>query len=65
MRDLRHADVGIGQHRLGGLDVVARQVALRRLYVVFLLFEEEVSSDEASAAGKVAIVFFHNMAMWV
>jgi hypothetical protein len=22
MRDLRHADVGIGQHRLGGLDVV-------------------------------------------
>jgi len=22
MRDLRHADVGIGKHRLGGLDVV-------------------------------------------
>jgi hypothetical protein len=25
VRDLRHADVGIGEHRLGGLDVVVRQ----------------------------------------
>ncbi len=25
MRDLRHADIGIGQHRLGGLDVGVRE----------------------------------------
>jgi hypothetical protein len=25
VRDLRHDDVGIGEHRLGGLDVVVRQ----------------------------------------
>jgi hypothetical protein len=25
VRDLRHADVGVRQHRLGGLDVVARE----------------------------------------
>jgi hypothetical protein len=25
VRDLRHADVGIGEHRLGGLDVVVRE----------------------------------------
>ena len=25
VRDLRHADVGIGEHRLGALDVVVRQ----------------------------------------
>jgi hypothetical protein len=25
VRDLSHADIGIGQHRLGGLDVVIRE----------------------------------------